>query len=212
MKTYKHYFFDLDGTLLNTVELIYQNFCQTCARYTGKEIARDEVLKYIGIPLLQQMKIYCGDRSDDEMEEILSFHRSYQRQIFREYLEIYPGVGETLELLSSRAETMAVVTSRNRESLIEYLEYFHLDTFFDLIVSPENTVRHKPAPDPLLYAIDQLAAEPRESLFVGDADFDILCGNRAGVDTAFALWGPNDPAMLEGQPSWQLEKIGDLLI
>ena len=60
MNSYKTYLFDLDGTLLDTNELIYRSFVHTCKNHTGLELTRKEVNRHIGIPLPEQLSLYIG--------------------------------------------------------------------------------------------------------------------------------------------------------
>lgn len=118
---------------------------------------------------------------------------------------------DTLSALKQKGKEIGIVTSRTRPSLICYLEHFNIDHFFSVIATPECTAEHKPSPEPVLWAMEQAGCDPAETLFVGDAYVDINSGNSAGVDTAFAQWGPNRVEDLPVQPTWVLDSIGQLI-
>ena len=210
MNDYDAYLFDIDGTLLDTMDLIYHSFRATLARFNGPDLSREHILSHVGIPLITQMEIYLGPLGDRE-KEILGFHRTYQFSIYKEHLKIFPGVPELLGELRRRGKKTGVVTSRTKDSLHKYLSHFGLLEYFDLLVTPECTSRAKPDPEPVLYAMEKLGSEPERTLFLGDASVDILSGYRAGADTAFAQWGPNDPKELPQPPTWIVSSLSDLL-
>ncbi|MDC7220402.1 MAG: HAD family hydrolase [Spirochaetales bacterium] len=210
MKDYETYLFDVDGTLLDTMELIYRSFRATLAKYDGPDLSRDDILSRIGIPLKNQLSLYLGDRGDT-MGEIMDYHRDFQFTIYQEHLKVFPRVKEVLEELKGRNKPLAVVTSRSRSSLIPYLDQFGLTNLFDFLVEPSCTEKHKPHPDPVLYALDKLNKPAESALFVGDAYVDMESGQRAGTDTAFVLWGPNDPTKMDPQPTWLLNSMTDLV-
>lgn len=211
MKTYKTYLFDADGTLLDTTELIYQSFLNTFRIYGGFDVSREAIYSDIGIPLLPQMKKHLGERSPEEYDEILEVHRDYQKSIYHETLRLYDGVKEGLEELKRRKVSMGIVTSRNRDSLDRYLKHTDIYRYFEVIATPENTENHKPHPEPVLWAMKELAARREETLFTGDAVFDIISGRDAGVDTALVTWGHNKPENIDAEPTWLLNDFKDLL-
>jgi len=212
MKQYKTYLFDADGTLLDTTELIYQSFLNSCRIFGNYEIDRAEVYKHIGIPLKTQLELYLGKRSDSEYQEIINIHSSYQKQIYKKTLKAFEGVYSNLEKLQKRGAQLGIVSSRTRESLDRYMKYVNIFDFFTVISTPEFTANHKPHPEPVLWAMEQLKADPNDTIFVGDAVFDIQSGNSAEVDTAFVTWGHNSEDHVGGNPTYIISDIKELLI
>lgn len=212
MKHYSTYLFDADGTLLDTTELIYRSFLNTCRIHGDFIIERETVYQDIGIPLITQLKKHLGKRTDEEYEEILETHRSYQKEIFQETLTLYTGIKEGLQSLKERGAKLGIVSSRTRESLDRYLKHTEIFDFFPVISTPEVTANHKPHPEPVLWALEKLDSSPDETLFIGDAIFDIQSGRDAGVDTALVTWGHNDPHDIPVKPTWFLESMNQLLV
>lgn len=201
MKAYQCYLFDADGTLLDTSELIYRCFVHTLERFAGRSIDRPEVQSHIGLTLRAQLEIYLGPMDDRRYEEIRAAHMDYQLSIYRDYLRAFPGVAETLACLKAQGCATGVVTSRMPDTLTLYLEATELARYFDILVTPVDTARHKPHPDPILAALRKLGMQPENSVYVGDASFDIESGAAAGVDTIFVGWSHNDPASLVVSPT-----------
>jgi pyrophosphatase PpaX len=210
MKNYTNYLFDADGTLIDTAELIYQAFKYSCRKFAGKEIAADVVKQSIGLPIRTLMEMHIGPMPDDRYARIFPEHMAYQRSIRGDYLKLFPGVAEGLDALKAQGKRLAVVSSRNQETLTLYLQEMGVYDLFDAVVPPEFTEKHKPHPDPALKALAMLAGDAKESLFIGDAEFDMECGRRAGMDTAFVAWSHNDPESLKTPPTLVLEDMRDL--
>ena len=211
MKDYSAYLFDADGTLFDTVEMIFQCYKYTCKKFGNLSITRELVFKNIGIPLKNQFEYFFDTLSDEKAEEVIKAYMDYQLKIFKEYLCLFPGVSEILHILKKKGKKLAIVTSRRIESLIIYLEHTNILDLFDVLVTPESTEKHKPLPEPASEALKQLNCKNRESLFIGDATFDIECGKNAGMDTAFVAWSKNTQSSLKFEPTYILNDMCDLV-
>ncbi len=206
IKEYSCYLFDADGTLLDTTELIHQCFIFTCRKYGGFEISRERVTENIGLTLRRQTELYLGPLTDDRYKTIGGDHMKYQLSIYPQYLRLFPGVAKGLGLLRSRGKHCAVVTSRRRETLELYLRETGILGYFEALITPESTVKHKPDPEPVLAALSQLKVTDKGSvLLVGDSGFDIECGSRAGVDTAYVNRSHNDSLTLATRPTYVID-------
>ncbi|MGD9201422.1 MAG: HAD-IA family hydrolase [Chitinispirillia bacterium] len=210
MKTYRAYLFDADGTLFDTTEMIFQCFKYSCKKYGNLSVTRKQVFKNIGLPLKIQFECLFGALSNERTEELIKAHMEYQLKIFKKYLRLFPGVAETLKMLKNNEKKLAIVTSRRMESLLIFLKDTNIFNLFNILITPESTEKHKPLPEPALEALKQLNCKNSESLFIGDATFDIECGKNAGMDTAFVSWSKNPPSSLNLKPTYILNDIYDL--
>jgi pyrophosphatase PpaX len=209
MKDYSYYLFDADGTLIDTTELIYQCFVHTCRIFGDMDVSRPDVVRNIGLTLRMQMEKYFGPLTDEQFAVRAAEHMKHQLSIYPRYLRVFPTVLEALSLLKRAGKACAIVTSRRRQTLDLYLEKTGILDFFNVFVTPENTQRHKPDPEPALEALRLLGvARKNEAIFIGDSEYDIECGRNAGIDTAFVSWSHNDPAALPAQPTYV---IGDMM-
>lgn len=210
MKKYDCYLFDADGTLIDTVELIYQCFVYTCKRFGNRDIEREEVIRHVGEPLRRQVEQYLGAMDDERYESIARAHMDYQLSIYPKYLRAFPGVAETLARLREQKHTLGVVTSRRKHTLDLYLRDTGLFDCFDILITPEDTLRHKPDPEPLLEALGRLHMDAGRAVYVGDSSFDIECGARAGLDTVFVNWSHTHPDSLAYRPTFFIDHMSDL--
>ncbi|MCG8568648.1 MAG: HAD family hydrolase [Spirochaetes bacterium] len=211
MKDYQCYLFDADGTLMDTMDLIYQCFKNTTQHYVNKVFDRATVLSYVGLPFLEQLEKLIGKQSDQKAEEILKFHKEYQLSIYQNYLKLYPYVKDTLIELKNKNKKLGVISSREHRTLDLFLKQFDIFHLFDIVLSPSDCARPKPHPDPVLLALQKLSIYPTEALFVGDAVFDLDCGKAAGVDTALVSWSHLILDELNNPPTWLLKNFHQLI-
>jgi pyrophosphatase PpaX len=205
MKNYDFFLFDADGTIIDTMELIYRCFAYTCKKFANKNVSRSEVQKNVGLTLRDQMECYFGPMSPEYFEAVQKEHMAFQLAHYLEHLAAFPTVAEGLADLCAAGKHNAIVTSRKLNTLDLYLKKTGLYGFFEVFVTPETTQKHKPDPEPALAALSLLNANKNKTLFVGDSDFDILCASRAGLDSAFVAWSVNDPKELTVAPTYIID-------
>lgn len=200
---------DLDGTLVDTVELILRSMRYAFAEHPRGVPTDAEWVTGIGTPLVTQLGSFV--RSDEEVAPLLARYRTYQLLHHDALTRAFPGVVETLQMLHARGHPTAVVTSKADAIAQRGLDHVGLSGYIDLVVGCDSTARHKPDPEPVRYALERLGIGPDSALFVGDSPHDVGAGNAAGVATAAALWGPFTRADLAvARPTAYLERFADL--
>ena len=200
--------FDLDGTLLDSIELIL-----TSAHYAFE--GRDRVptdaewLAQVGRPLPDIFRPYARD--DADVDALLVRYREYQLPNHDRLVRAYDGVVETVRGLRADGFPLGVVTSKTEVLAQRGIDCVGIGDCFDTLVGFGTTERSKPDPQPVLHALEQLDRRPSEGVFVGDSVHDIAAGNAAGVTTVAALWGPFSRADLTpSRPRHFLDRIADL--
>jgi pyrophosphatase PpaX len=199
--------FDLDGTLIDTIEMIMAS-----ARYATKtvlgEALPDDVLRHnIGVPLVAQMEEYAPGRS----AELLKAYREHNARVHDEMIREYPGVDGALRELSAKGYRMGIVTSKSRPVAQKGLDHFGLGDLFEVLVGYEDTDVHKPDPFPVLEAASRLGVSVDHCLYCGDSPHDMDAGIAAGALTAAALWGPFAERVLEPKPDFALAALQDMV-
>ncbi|MCX7726568.1 MAG: HAD-IA family hydrolase [Chitinispirillaceae bacterium] len=210
IKEYDCYLFDADGTLFDTTDMIVNCFENTAKSHNLPVPTREMVVKHVGMTLRAQMECYFGKLSDDVFNKYKETHMSYQLKIYKKYLKLCPGVAEALSFLKSKKKKCGVVTSRMLNTLKLFLNDTNIYQFFDILITPEATSAHKPDPAPVLVALERLKVDPPCCLFIGDATYDIECGKRAGVDTAFVMWSHNPPTSLRVEPDYYFYNMNEI--
>lgn len=202
--------FDLDGTLIDSIELILNS-----ARYAFEKLERDcppdeEWLSGVGIPLFTMFRRYARDEAD--CADLIAAYREYQLVHHDRLIKSYDRVTETVEILKNRGHDIGIVTSKSEALALRGLAHVGLARHVDTIVGCDSSTRHKPDPEPVRIALHRLDVSPEHAIFVGDSVHDVLAGNAAGVHTAAALWGAFKRADLEpGEPNAWLESVSDLV-
>ncbi|HTA72655.1 MAG TPA: HAD-IA family hydrolase [Gemmatimonadaceae bacterium] len=201
--------FDLDGTLLDTIELLLASVRWAFRDRSDRVPTREEWIAGIGTPLASQMRVYAADERD--LATLIDGYREYQRAHHDELTRAYADAIETVVDLRRAGYRTGVVTSKASDIANRSLAFVGLDRYLDVVVGFDATDRHKPDPEPVRYALDALQVPPSAAVFVGDSPHDMYAGNAAGVITVGALWGPFPrSALLPASPRFYLDWIRDL--
>jgi len=201
--------FDLDGTLIDSIELILSSM-----RYAFRKLERtcptdEEWTAGIGIPLFTMMRRYATDDADNKV--LIAAYREHQIANHDRLVRCYDNVIEVVQTLRARGHQTGVVTSKGEWLAMKGLALVGLASAMDTIVGADSSTRHKPDPEPVRVALQRLGAEPDNALYVGDSVHDLMAGRAAGVRTAAALWGAFKRQDMEpGQPDFWLESISEL--
>jgi len=182
--------FDLDGTLIDTIELIVSSARHAFEGWPGVTFTDADWIHGIGTPLVDQLRGYVAH--EDDVAVLLERYRAYQHIHHDRLTRCYDDVPGVIAQLSERGYPLGIVTSKATLIAKRSLEWVGLDRFFPVVVGYDETRRHKPDPEPVLAALERLGAAADRAVFVGDSPHDIHAGNAAGVLTVAALWGPFD--------------------
>jgi pyrophosphatase PpaX len=181
---YKYILFDLDGTLIDTNNLIIDSFKYTYKTHLGLEVPEEEIVKYFGEPLI----VTLGRYSKEQAEEMFNTYITYNEAKHDSSVSLCKDIDGLLKELKEIGCTLAVVTSKRGKIAKQGLELFDISKYFDVIVTLEDTELHKPNPAPVLKALEMLNAKPEDALMVGDSIYDIHCAHGAGVKAVLVKW------------------------
>ena len=182
--------FDLDGTLLDTHDLILDSMRYATREVLGCTVPDDELMAKVGTPLHSQMvEISTAHGMPERADELTSVYRAYNEAIHDEWVRTFDGIHELLTTLQATGIRMGVVTSKRHELALQGLRVCGIDGFFELMVGPDDWPDAKPHPGGIIRAMELLGVAPEQTWYVGDSPFDIQAGNSAGCFTVAALWG-----------------------
>ena len=203
------FLFDLDGTLIDSIELILRSYRRTMRAHRGLEPPDEVWMKGLGTPLWVQFRHWTDDPA--EIEAMVATYRAYNLEHHDALVRPYDGVVVAVRALRHQGKTLGLVTSKMRSGALRGLQVAGLDDAFDVIVGSDEVTNPKPHPEPVLKALERLGAPATGAVFIGDSRHDIECGQAAGVKTAAVLWGPFDRAHLADlEPDYWLERPEDL--
>jgi len=216
--------FDLDGTLIDTTELILYCFNHAWKTVCGRMYPPEVLIATMGIPLRDAMHRLLGLSDGTHVDQIGEPRTaSFVESLVREYRSCnaanhdrlarsFPGMDLVLAELRDRGYALGVVTSKSREFAQRGLCLCALWEFMDVFVSMDDTSVHKPNPEPLIFALEKLRIAPEHAVYVGDSRHDLQAGRAAGMRTIAALWGPVPRSELELEnPTVLASSPGELL-
>jgi pyrophosphatase PpaX len=187
--------FDLDGTLIDTTELILASCRHTFDRHLrGGCPSREALIATFGRSLPELLlELAAAEGAPDPhafAEEMLATYRVHNDEHHDALIRPFPRVTPMLGSLERSGARLGVVTSKREESARRGLARCGLESYFEVGVFHDDTVRHKPHPEPLVEAARRLEVSPREAFYVGDSVHDIAAGAAADMRTIAAAWGP----------------------
>jgi pyrophosphatase PpaX len=199
--------FDLDGTLIDTIELIRVSFRHSTEVVLGEAVPDSVTMANVGQPLRTQFL----DIAPDHADELLRVYREFNMEHHDELARAYPGTVETLAQLAARGVRMGVVTSKGTRAAMRGLELFGLTGFFEVIVTADDVPVHKPDPYPLRSAAQSMGVPLEYCVYVGDSPHDMQAAISGDAIAVAALWGAFTRAeVLAPGPPYALSWIGDV--
>lgn len=210
--------FDLDGTLIDSVPVYFQ-LMQSILKTVGLPPAPDPLIAEFmtkGISALEKM---IPDEKQDQREELieqcLTVGRRMSWEMFRDEVELIPGVGRLFASITRRRIQIAVVSNTQRCNMdrkLIPLDRRGIKDDLAATIAIEDAPKRKPAPDPLLACAHKLAVSPHQCIYVGDSHVDIQAGRAAGMLTVGVLTGLDDRQTLQREnPTMIKESVADLI-
>ncbi len=211
MKKYDTILFDFDGTVMDTNTVILKSWQHTFQTIENRSEDEKKIIETFGEPLDITVKKFFPDVP---VEEAVEIYRSYHRDNFGDLISVFPGMKELLADVKDQGYKTGLVTSRLLYTTQQGLEKYDLEDYFDIVVTAEDTKKHKPDPEPINIALQKVCSRPENSLMLGDTMFDILCAKNAGVTSVLAGWSLALQAgddFGENAPDHVIETAGGLL-
>ena len=205
MKRYKAIIYDIDGTLLNTVEQNMYPLIRIIREELGEDWTFEQVVPFTAQPGTKTI-------ADLGIRDVAGVYARWVRYVneYGKAAEPFDGIPQLLHGVREKGLKQAVASSKMRRQYGIDMPRNGFDKFMDAAVLYEDTDRHKPDPEPLLLCLRRLGVKAEEALNVGDARADMEAAPNAGMDFAYASWGsffPMDP----GEPDYYPKHPTDLL-
>ncbi len=204
--------FDWDGTLSDATALITRAMQQS-ADDLGWVVPEDKAVQnIIGLGLPEALNLLFPDQDERGHASLRDRYReNYLRADRAQPSELFPGVMETLTRLRESGHQLAVATGKSRVGLDRVLKAMGLDGFFQATRCADETAS-KPHPLMLHQLLETLRSESSEAVMVGDTEYDMDMGRRAGMDRIAVSYGAHEIHRLHPyEPALCLDQFGDLL-
>ena len=201
--------FDLDGTLVDTLPLIYEAFDAALTSVLGQRMSDDDIRSRFGPPDNTMIRMLVPEH---EAEAAIARYVAVYDEQHDELVEPLPEMASLIDQLKAQGAYLAVVTGKSRNTALITLERLGLLDQFDVVWAGDDVERQKPHPEALLRVLDAFEdSEGRRVVMIGDSTADILAGKAVGARTIGVLWGSPDHDDLYGSgPDVVVDSVGDL--
>ena len=191
MKSYDTVIFDLDGTLLHTLEDLMLSVNHALSGRTKVRRSLEEVRGFVGNgvgQLIHRALPASADGDEEAFQETLQAFKSYYARHNNDTTAPYDGIEALLDRLHQAGVRQAIVSNKNDPN-VKALTRDYFSRWIPLAVGEQEGVRRKPAPDTVLKVMEEWGLKPSEVIYVGDSDVDVETARNAGVDCAAVCWG-----------------------
>lgn len=192
MKKYEAVLFDLDGTLLDTLEDLKDSVNYIMEKYHFPKRTLDEVRNAVGNGIHKLIERSVPKETDAETIEsaFCDFMTYYQKNCMVK-TKPYPGMEELLDRLKTDGCKLAVVTNKGNEAVQEMIPHY-FGGIFEIAIGTTKEMPKKPAPDTAYFVLEKMHTEKEKALFIGDSQVDVETAKNAGIDSILVTWGFRD--------------------
>ena len=212
MKNYDTVIFDLDGTLLNTLEDLADavNFVMRANQYPERTI--EEVRHFVGNGIRRLMEQAVPEHvTGEEFERVFEEFKKYYTEHCQNKTCAYEGIMPLLGCLYEKGYAMAIVSNKNHAAVCE-LNDIYFKEYINVAIGQKDGIRKKPAPDTVIQALKELGKDKEKAIYVGDSEVDFATAKNSGMDCALVTWGFRTVEELaEFSPTAFIDKPEELL-
>ena len=212
MKNYDTVIFDLDGTLLNTLEDLADavNFVMRANQYPERTV--EEVRCFVGNGIRRLMEQAVPKHViGEEFERVFEEFKNYYTEHCQIKTCAYEGIMPLLSCLYEKRYAMAIVSNKNHAAVCE-LNDIYFKEYINVAIGQKDGIRKKPAPDTVIQALKELGKDKEKAIYVGDSEVDFATAKNSGMDCALVTWGFRTVEELaEFSPTAFIDKPEELL-
>lgn len=184
--------FDLDGTLIDSTDAVYDGFVHAFVSLDKEAPKRDELISLIGYPLEIMFEKLGG--KDKEIESLISIYKEYYKNVATKETTLLDGAKEAVLLASDFAD-LGVVTTKTAKFSIDILKTLEIYDYFRVVIGRESVINPKPDAEPILKALESFDNDS-EIYMIGDTSLDVEAANAAGVKHIALSCGYGDKVLL----------------
>lgn len=213
-KRYDTVIFDMDGTLLDTLEDLTDSVNAALRAYNRPERTVEEIRRFVGNGVLKLMERAVPEgREAEDFHAIYEWFKAYYSKHSQEKTKPYEGIKELLQELKERGYKMAIVSNKFHDAVCQLSQLYFGDLLPVAIGENEAAgIRKKPAPDTVMLALKTLESVPDTAVYVGDSEVDYATAVNSGLDCVLVSWGFRERKLLESfQPQAIVDTPGEIL-
>ena len=197
--------FDLDGTLIQSTELIMEAFEVTFEKYFPEINVKPIMTNFLG----QTLKVTFGTymQSHHDLDEIIAFYRKTSEALIQSHMQSYPHALEIFDYLKKHHVKIGVVTSKMHNVAREHLKLVGLSDYVEHLVGYEDVINHKPDKEPLVKALELFQMSAEDAIYIGDHENDIRSAKAAGMMSCAVSYSHRLKEMLAYMPEYVIDDL-----
>ena len=197
MTIYDNYIFDLDGTLLDTLNDLAASTNHALRQHGMPEHTTDEVRRMVGNGVAKLIERAVPQGLDNpDYEQVLADFKAHYSVHSMDTTRPYPGIEELLHTLKQQGKRLAVVSNKFCTATEALCRHFFGDTI-EVAIGESERIRKKPAPDAVIEAMRRLDAHKDNTVYVGDSEVDVATAHNSGLPCISVTWGFRDREFLK---------------
>lgn len=205
------YIFDIDGTLLYTIDSISYNINESLKDFNLEKVPKDRVRDFVGngpVVLMNKTLDYIKFPKDEEKRlEILNYYNKKYDDNPAYLTKAYDGIKDELSKIKKRGELIVAFSNKPDSTSKKVIEKVFGKDYFDFILGFREDIKRKPSPEGLFVIKERFGVEFTDIIYLGDSEVDMECGKNAGVFTVGCAWGFRDRDILESyKPNLVIDK------
>lgn len=196
MHKYKAVIFDLDGTLLNTLEDLRDSVNYSLQKFGYPSRTLSEIRNFVGNGIGKLLhRALPSDVSESEFQKVFDTFKSYYADHCNIKTRPYDGIMPLLERLKKEGYKLAIVSNK-ADFGVKALNRDYFNSLIDVALGEREGFRRKPEPDTVFAALEMLNVSKSETVYIGDSDVDIKTARNSGLDCISVDWGFRDRTFL----------------
>lgn len=180
---FKGLIFDIDGTLTNTNQLIFDSFNHIADKFWNKTLPPEEIIKLFGPTEDDIIDLLFKEKAEEVKKEYFNYYESNHS-----VASLHSGMKELLEQVKQKSIPLGVYTGKGKTTTTITLKKFDLYDYFDLIITGSDVKEHKPSPEGISMFLDKFGLSSKTVLMIGDSTADIKAARAAKIKSALVLW------------------------
>lgn len=199
--------FDLDGTLLDTLEDLTDAVNYALGAYSMQLRTIEEIRCFVGNGVRNLMlQAVPGGEENPKFEEVFSLFREYYGEHCNDKTGPYTGVVELMAKLQEKGYVMGIVSNKI-DSAVKELNSMYFADYIQVAIGEREGVQRKPAPDTVFAALQELGKKKENAIYIGDSEVDLATARNVGIPCISVLWGFRDKEFLEERGADMYAKI-----
>lgn len=199
------YIFDIDGTLLNTIDSIDYHINKTMKKYDLDPVPKEKVREFVGngpVVLIEKSLDFVNANTDPVYrKEILDFYNKSYDDNPTYLLKAYDGIKESLDIIKQRGEIITCFSNKPDSTSNKVIPAVFGEGYFDFILGYKESYERKPSPEGIIIIKERFGVDFSDIIYFGDSEVDMKCGKNAGIFTVGCSWGFRSREVLEkGNP------------